>query len=175
MTRKDLPPVELLRKLLRYEPETGKLFWMERVDASQSWNTRYAGSDAGAIHSRGYVHVSLLGSRYKAHRLVWAMITGAAPSGDIDHINGDRSDNRAENLRDVDGHENRKNSKLQANNKTGVPGVFYRTDRGRWIAYIKVMGKRKHIGTFDSFDDAVSARMIEARRLGFHENHGRLS
>lgn len=97
------------------------------------------------------------------------------PNGEIDHINGIRSDNRLCNLRDVSALENRRNSALHGRNKSGVSGVRKRTDRKgeRWIARVYLDGKAIHLGSFDTFDAAVTARRGAERKYGYHSNHGR--
>jgi len=94
-------------------------------------------------------------------------------SGDMDHINGDRRDNRLSNLRVVTNSENRKNSKLQVNNTSGVPGVAWDKGRGKWAAYIKVNSKRVALGRFSCFWRAVIARRNAEVYFGFHINHGK--
>jgi hypothetical protein len=104
---KDLPPPELLRKLLDYNPDTGLLTWLPRDDLGLSgvtlrsvraFNTRYVGKEAlGYIHADGYKIGAVLGKDYIAHRLIWAMIHGECPDK-IYHKNGIKHDNRIENL-----------------------------------------------------------------------------
>jgi hypothetical protein len=178
----------MLRTLLRYEPETGKLFWLER-DASlfrdlkfsadrncRIWNTRYAGAEAfKADDGKGYLVGSIFGRAYNAHRVIWALIHGEWPKAEIDHINGDRSDNRISNLRSVSVQENARNSKLPADNTSGAIGVSWKKRDARWQAYIAVNRRHIHLGYFDDFDAAVAARKEAELRLGFHPNHGRSS
>ena len=125
MPKRELPSPELLRKLLRYEPETGKLFWRKRPpdmfpreSRGLSWNTRYAGAEAFKDkHERGYKRGSIFGKTFRAHRAIWAMVHGHWPPEDVDHINGDTSDNRLENLRAVSRQENLKNQRLSKTNR----------------------------------------------------------
>jgi hypothetical protein len=98
-------------------------------------------------------------------------MTGFAPLV-VDHLNGDRSDNRFSNLRDVDQSRNLRNRVLSSNNKSGVVGVFWNAGRGRWTARIKINGKNIHIGTYKNLADAAAARVLAEREYGFTERHG---
>lgn len=183
---KSLPSPELLRKLLRYEPDTGKLFWRERDielfnDSRRSakydcsvWNKRYANTEAlGCLNSQGYKHGSILGSSLRAHRVIFAIYYGYWPVGQIDHINGIRSDNRIKNLRDVTKLENSKNQKRRADNKSGFCGVGWDSRVGKWQARIMANSTRKHLGYFDNLQSAIDARMNAEIKYGYHPNHGR--
>ena len=174
-----IPTPQQLRKVLKYNPKTGKLFWRRR-DVSMfshgyrdaqgncnNWNSRYSDREAFNSFSKGYLIGGVFGKRMKAHRVAWAIHYGKWPTGQIDHINGKRDDNRIENLRDVSGIENHRNMKRPLTNTTGHIGVYAHGDKWR----VKV--KNIHIGVFDSFENAVSARFDAASRLGFHKNHGR--
>lgn len=179
---KPLPPQEDLHSLLRYEPETGNLYWKERdldlfsdKDKGRSWNTKNAGKEALATYdTHGYKFGTLRGKRnIRAHRIVWAM-HNQGPFDLIDHINGIRHDNRLANLRVVDDAINHKNQKLYENNKSGAPGVCWNKRAKKWIAEIQSNGIKHHIGCFESIEDAIAARKKEEIRFGFHKNHGRI-
>jgi hypothetical protein len=179
MTDQNLPSVEYLRKRLRYEPETGKLYWRPRDDENRDfnhWNVRYADKVAGTIHPYGYVKILLRvdGQRYDfaAHRVIWLLIHGEWPTADIDHKNGDRADNRLENLRSVVRAVNMKNVGRRSDNTSGVCGVYLRKKDGKWRARLGVNGRDIYLGAFISFDDAVAARKAAAREHGFTERHG---
>jgi hypothetical protein len=101
------------------------------------------------------------------------MVYGDEPQ-DIDHINGNRRDNRIANLRAVDRRENMRNARLRSNNTSGIVGVTFSRDRKKWVAQIND-GKVRSLGRFDKFEDAVEARKAAERRAGFHPNHGRPS
>lgn len=191
MAKKPLTSPEVLRQLLRYEPETGKLFWKERgiewFDGwgrgkqkcaepewrCERWNKRYGGREAGALDTQsGYVRVFLFDKHHYAHRVIWMMAAGPMPDGmEIDHENGVRSDNRLTNLRLVSVAENAKNVRLRENS-SGVTGVFWCNQKGKWAARIIVGGEVKHLGFFQNLDDARLARATAESKFGFHENHG---
>jgi HNH endonuclease len=180
MANKALPSPELLRKLLSYDAKTGALTWLFREpgsiigDSSPRWNSIWAGVRAfTADNGQGYRYGKLFGRHYRAHRIIWAVAYGEWPNGHIDHINGDRSDNRLDNLRVVTPSENQRNQKRASNNTSGVTGVFWLKAAQKWSAQITVGGRNKHIGLFNAFEDAVSARKSAEVEFGFHANHGR--
>jgi hypothetical protein len=146
MASRELPPVALLRQLLYYEPETGFLYWHMRPssmfkaggrrtpgECAQGWNTRYAGKRAlFTSNSRGALFGGILGESYLAHRVAWAIYNGSPPVGVIDHINGDGTDNRIVNLRDVTLGDNARNQAIHKNNTSGVSGVDWRESERVW-------------------------------------------
>jgi len=173
MTR-DLPTIAELRKMLAYDPETGLLSWKTRPAGLKSWNTRYAGTPAlHCIHEDGYRKGRIHRVLYRAHRVAWAMHHGSWPAGHIDHINGDRADNRIENLRDVTRHENQRNMRRPSDNTSGRIGVWWHKRNKKWVAEIRTAGRKKHLGSFACFDEACRVREAAEKVDGYHANHGR--
>jgi len=169
---KDLPSQDFLCSALDYNPKTGALLWRYREDQARAWNNRHANKPAfTALTAEGYRHGRLLYTAYYAHRVIWKMVYGTEPL-QVDHINGDRADNRISNLRSVTHQQNGKNQKKRAKSKSGILGVK-QFRNGKWIATIGVNGSSKHLGYFADLNDAVAARKKAERELGFHENHGR--
>lgn len=165
---KRLPPIEELKRLFDYDPQTGIL----RRKISTGRRTR-AGDEAGSLKPIGYRQVGIAGNLFYVHRVCYAIYHGADPYPmQIDHINHDRSDNRIENLRLVSSQENAKNQKKNSNNTSGVAGVSWQKNRNKWIAQIIVNGKYKHLGCFTNKNDAIAARRAAEKKHGFHENHG---
>lgn len=168
-------------RLLRADFDAGKLYWLPRpasmfstAYAADSWNTRYAGKEAfTSTASDGYKQGAIYKRRYFAHRVIWMLKHGNWPENQIDHINGERSDNRLENLRDVTMLENSKNQKKSARNSSGATGVCWDKSRGKWIAHIRSNGRRKFLGHFSDFESAQNARKKAEAEYGFHPNHGR--
>ena len=188
MAAKALPSQELLLQLLRYEPETGKLFWRERPawmfkgegikqqHAAKRWNTKWAGAEAfTSIDSDGYHQGAIFYTRFLAHRVIVAMVEGFWPE-EVDHENGIRSDNRFINLKPATHRQNAKNTSIRRNNKSGVVGVHWHKKAGKWSAMIGVDGgKSIYLGLFESLDDAAAARKHAEQKYGFHPNHGKKS
>lgn len=146
-----------IAQVLRYDCETGNLYWITRPCRNV-----FPGDVAGAKTSTGYIQVSISKKLYKAHQIAWLLHYGSWPKSNIDHINGDRMDNRISNLRDVDHFTNMQNQRNGAiNNKSGFLGVS--PCNGRWKAEIFVGGKKKYLGTFDTPEIAHSAYVQEKR------------
>lgn len=163
-----------IREYIDYNHETGSAVWKERERNSvqaENFNARWVGKEIGFTTAKGYRYAKVHGKPYMVHRLIWLYVFGFMPE-QVDHINGDRVDNRLCNLREVTNSQNCKNQKTRCTNKTGVTGV-YRYRRGRWWAEITVEGDTKRLGIFEKFDDACAARWAAERRHGFHPNHGR--
>lgn len=173
--RADITP-ELCRQLLRYEPETGRLFWLPRsrdyfaTDRSCNvWNSRFAGKEAMTATSRGYRIGMIANVMVKAHRVAWAIEYGEWPEV-IDHINGDPSDNRIENLRSVSQSENLCNLARRSDNTSSRTGVY--KEGGKWRAEIFRKGKKTSLGAFPTLEAASNARAAAEIEMGFHPNHG---
>lgn len=179
MTAEKLLSPTTLRKLLRYEPETGNLFWRERTldlhpKRLSQWNGKFAGKPAlTRLGKNGYFGGSIFNKSYTAHRVIWAIVHGEWPKNQIDHINGIRDDNRISNLRAVSAAENQKNMRLHSHNTSGACGVVRCKRRGKWVAQIMVNGKTKYLGCSEDFDEAVAIRKAAQSEYGFHPNHGR--
>lgn len=181
MAAKALPPSEELQKLLVYDQLTGQLFWKPRpiehftkASRGRTWNTRFAGTPALIIKSqRGYLTGSLNSQRVYAHRVIWKLVHGTEPA-EIDHINGDRHDNRLSNLRAVDRTTNGRNLARKSNNTSGVNGVYWIKRDRVWGAFGKIDRKMFTIGRYATLNEASAARAKWDRENGFHPNHGRL-
>ena len=174
MTRKlPLPPTEVLRSMFRYDAKTGKLYWLSRPDDPR-WNRVFAGKEAGGIDGKGYVRIRTDGNNWNAHRVVWKLVHDEEPEF-VDHISGDRSDNRLANLRSVGKAENARNTRLAKNNTSGHNGVHWVTRERKWRACIYVGGQKVGLGDFADKQDAVAARRAADAQYGYHPNHGRPS
>jgi HNH endonuclease/AP2 domain len=167
------PSVDQLRALLTYDPQTGALTWKPRAIDPKNWNKRHAGKPAFATNIRGYLCGAVNRVLLRGHRVAWAIHHGHWPQGEIDHVNGDKQDNRLENLRDVTAQENRKNQKMRVGNTSGQTGVCFIPSRRKWRALISHNGQRINLGSFDCRDAAVAARAMAEATYGYHQNHGR--
>lgn len=176
--------------VIRYDPDTGKLFWKKRSanmfpsrphrtpdGAANIWNAKYAGKEALTGNgARGLKQGTLLGYPAKAHRVAWAVHHGEWPD-EIDHIDGDPANNKVENLRSVPHLENGKNQKLYISNKSGVSGVAWYKPNGKWLARIGSPSSPtyRHLGYFADKFDAILARLTAEKTYEYHENHGQRS
>ena len=142
-----------LEMFLSYDPKTGTF----RRNLTTGSRVR-AGDIAKKLNDQGYVEIVILNTRLRGHRIAWAWMTGEWPKEDIDHINGDRSDNRFSNLRAVNRSQNLQNTGIKKRNKSGVPGVHFCNERMKWVAQIKINKKPTVLGRFYKFEDAVAAR-----------------
>ena len=174
--------IEILRTLLRYEPETGKLFWLPRPvetfasnRAATIWNKRYAGAEAFTFTSpAGYKQGRVNYRAVQAHRVIWAMTSGAWPLHEIDHINGDPGDNRLSNLRAATRSENGRNVRKHRDATSRFRGVSWSSRDKRWVAHICTDGKVKSLGNYVSeieaaevYDRAAAAAHGEYAKLNF--------
>ena len=176
---KPLEP-ELIRKLLDYDPDTGALTWKPRTpdmfeDEAHSaehncakWNARYSGRETGTPYTGGYLAVGFGGRRFLAHRVAWAFVNGEWPKAQIDHIDGNRANNRIKNLRGADHSSNGANRVAPATNKSGAKGVSWSKKERKWIAHIRVKNRSLRLGGFHSVEEAASA-YAEASRKHFGE------
>lgn len=185
MDERQIPDSTLLNKLLRYEPETGKLFWRSRTPdmfeegkqtrehSCANWNAKHAGKEAFTADSgEGYKRGVIFGRKYLAHRVIWCMVKGYWPD-QVDHENQGRSDNRIGNLRDVDQATNLKNMRLPSTNTSGRVGVCWNKNKGKWHAQIRHNSRQINLGLFTDVADAEAAREAAEQKYGFHPNHGR--
>lgn len=148
------------------EYRDGKLY--RKYNSSQA----KIGDEAGCMHSHGYKAFRIKNKLTYCHRAVWMIHNGEIPTGmQIDHINGDRSDNRIENLRIVSHKENHKNLKRYNRKKPGVTGVHVDV-RGKWSVRIGINGKVVCLGTFVNFISACEARIVAEVNAKFHKNNG---
>lgn len=148
-----------VRELFDYDAERGVLVW--RISQG---NRAKVGVVAGSKRKDGRCRVCVDGTQYLAYRVIWLHEHGAWPTGDIDHINGDCTDNRVENLRDVPAQLNAENRhRARADQKSGKLAGAYHSDGGRWKAKIVTNGKAIHLGCFDT-EQAAHAAYVEAKR-----------
>ena len=166
------PTPDRLRQLLRYEPETGKLFWLPRpreMFATQrscsTWNARFAGQEAFTAVTNGYRVGNVEYKLCQAHRVIWAIVHGAWPGEDLDHINGERGDNRLTNLRPASRSENLCNRGMSPLNTSGHKGVYFDEPSQKWRAHIKKDRKFRFLGSFDTVDGAIAARRSAEQQL----------
>ncbi|SHI79436.1 HNH endonuclease [Aureimonas altamirensis DSM 21988] len=154
-----LPAVSTLHDMLRYDPETGALYWRRAVGPKK------AGSLVAKASPDGYVRIGIKGRTYSAHRVIWKMMTGSDPVAEIDHRDGDRSNNMWANLREASHYDNMCNS--GAYSKTsGLPrGVAKNTASSGYSAQIQKNHRMIHIGVFATPEEAHAAYKGAAKIL----------
>jgi len=146
---------EQITRELRVDEE-GKLWWKQK-----RLGKRRLDRPAGWLNVYGYLQISLDGSRYPAHAVAFSLYhrRWPAPGMVLDHINGDKADNREENIREVTNAENMQNRiGINSNNSTGVAGVYWDKRRHKWFARIQINWKFIFGGYYEKFEDAVEAR-----------------
>lgn len=155
-----------LTEVLDYNAETGKFVWKKPAS-----HQMHPGDEAGTQNASGYVFICVGGVRYKAHRLAWFYHYGEWPSDEtpqIDHINGNRADNRIANLRLVTKVKNSRNLKIRISNTSGYPGVFLIKATGKWRAYIgNGCGKYISLGRYNTREEAIAARKQAEKKLEY--------
>lgn len=151
---------ERLKELMHYDPETGVFTWINK-----GLRRVAVGSRAGCNRPSGYRYIGFMGFRYAEHRLAVLYVTGEWPEHEVDHANGVRSDNRYSNLRPCTHAENHQNRPMPSHNRTGLQGVTWHKQRSKWRAFIGVAGKHKHIGLFDSKEEAYAAYLSAKSQL----------
>ncbi|WP_391487129.1 HNH endonuclease [Leclercia tamurae] len=162
-----LPDAKIIFSLLDYERETGTFRWKCARGAVK------AGDKAGNLRVDGYVHLTICGRCILAHRLVWLFETGSFPDGVIDHVNCIKSDNRFENLRLATVSQNNHNLPMRRNNSSGVKGVTWHKQHGKWHARCKYLGVSHHVGYFNELNDAEEAvKRLREKLHGEFCNHG---
>ena len=156
-------PAEQVKKMLSYDPKTGIFTWLIKP------NRRVRiGDIAGFRRPDGYLIIKLNKVAYRAHRLAWVYMTGAEPMYDIDHIDGNPTNDSFSNLRDVTTAQNIQNQrKAHARNKNGFLGVSWHAAGKCWRARICVSGKQILLGYFKTPDEAHQA-YVQAKRKHHH-------
>lgn len=145
---------EILKSQLSYDKDTG-IFTRLHGRRLNEQNL------VGSVQTHGYRAISVCGKLYRAHRLAWLYVHGEFPKNQIDHINGNRDDNRIDNLRVVTAKENacNKRNPQGSNPYLGVTKKK-RRDKYKWCARIMINQKPKHLGYFDSAEDAKNAYLL---------------
>jgi hypothetical protein len=140
-----------LKELLHYNPDTGLFTRLTSRGGAK------AGAVAGGKHHSGYISIQVDGKLYAAHRLAWLYQFGHWPTDQLDHINGVCHHNAIANLRQATRSQNGQNTKMYNSNTSGFFGVSYYKASGKWLAKIKIGGKRKQLGYFNTPEEASEA------------------
>jgi hypothetical protein len=169
-----------LRAVLHYNPQTGQFRWRRGIN---HWRAGLPAGTEGNYGAKGhpyiviglgttskgvqnrYVLVGVKKRVYRAHRLAWLYVHGEWPKGEIDHVNGDGTDNRIANLRDATASQNGMNRGLRSNNTSGHRGVSWSKRSQKWVVHIGLGGKIMHLGLFDTIEEAIAVRAEASQRL----------
>lgn len=170
---------ERLRELFDYDPVKGNLIWKTRQlsefateRAGKIWNARFAGTAAGTLSQNGYIQIRIQKKLYTSHRFIWVWCNGfLSKDSQIDHINGEKSDNRTCNLRLATKSQNQSNSKIPKDNTSGIKGVSWYKNAKKWVAKIGIFGKLKHLGYYENITDAAAAYAAASEELNKEFTH----
>lgn len=173
--REDLT-VDQLRSHFHYNPNTG--IFRRTIAYIPRGGSQPCNKIITSKNNRGYYWLRFFDKVFLVHRLVHLYVTGQHPQGEIDHINGDRLDNRWCNLRDVNTFENSRNQGIRKDCTSGCRGVTFRSGekyggKDKWVVRISHKGIRYSLGYFMKFDDAVKARRDAEIEFGYHHNHAK--
>lgn len=147
------PSASRVRDVFDYDPKTGLLIWKVRTS-----NRVCFGRPAGNKNAYGYLATAIDGSRQMVHRLVWVHVHGVWPRAFLDHINGDRSDNRIENLREATPEQNAWNSRSHVDSLIGVKGINVHNGRRKpFQARIYRRGSMQSLGYYETLAEAKAA------------------
>lgn len=161
---------KLFADYLHYGKQTGVIYWKKRP----RWSHVKIGDPVGCKSQSGYRVFHLDGAMFFAHRVAWWMSYGKWPVEELDHINGDRFDNRMENLREATRLENTYNKRPFSKTGTGLKGAYtHASMNGKWFAQIVANKKQIYLGRFDTEAEAHAAYVVAARK--HHGEFGRTS
>ena len=161
---------ENIRHFFEYDPETGRFDRIRFINnRGESYERR---SPVTSKHACGYYMATIFGKRIRVHHLAFVYMMDVLPDCPVDHINGNRVDNRWCNLRLVTRLENQRNHGIRGDNRVGRTGVYWYPPLSKYQAQITVEGRRVHLGYHLTIDDAIAARVAAERQYGFHINHG---
>lgn len=174
MAPKTLPPRELLRQLLHYDPDTGEFTWLprpremfvaNRAHAYEVWNARYAGKSAGYFKKHGYLYIAIGRTKFLGHRIAWLIHHGPPVPNSIDHTDGNSWNNSITNLRAATHSQNMINTRYRKTERFGFRGVRPAHQRSGFSARISFGDKGIHLGTFTTAEEAAKAYRDAAIRL----------
>lgn len=148
-----------LKEILEYDPQTGDFIW--RVSSARGMK----GSRAGVVDQHGYRVIKTDGKNYRANRRAWLYMKGVWPADQIDHADGNRANDVFVNLREANQSQNTANGKLRSTNTSGLKGVSWDKEKGKWVAGIKVNYKRKVLGRVDDKYEAHRAYLEAAEKI----------
>jgi hypothetical protein len=160
----------LITKLIEYDPNTGVVTRIGRIVRGDRIKKHHYIPTARSTH--GYLQMTICDKTYDIHRLIFLLIDGQFPTDDVDHIDGNRINNKWVNLRKVSRGVNLHNLGVKSNNTSGVTGVGLHKTTGKFRASICSHGVQEHLGVFNTIEEATRVRHAAEIRLGFSVDHG---
>ena len=152
---------EFLLEIFNYDSKNGGLYWKN----PSSFRVK-KGDRAGCIDDLGYRRITIKPYRYREHQLIWLIEHGFLPKLQIDHIDGNKSNNHINNLREVSNKQNSENRNFNKNNKLRVKGVYL--FRNKYCACIQNNYKRYHLGVYKTLEDAQAAYINASKKMHTH-------
>lgn len=153
-----------LKNLLHYDPTSGLFTWI-----NGGKGTRGKGRMAGRINSNGYLCIVINGKEYRSGRLAFLYMAGYSPEHDVDHKDRNRANDKWSNLRHVSRQCNNRNCTISPLNTSGIKGIGWYKNKNKWEVRIGINGKRKCLGYFDSFDEAICHRLAAEQCLDWSD------
>lgn len=145
-----------LKEVLEYNQDTGIFTWKKNELQDKRITGRFGGKIAGNVHQKtGYLRININKRSYLSHRLAWLYVTGKWPREHIDHIDGNKLNNKFVNLREANSSQNAQNTNICSANTSGFRGVNFHKYVQRWRAAIYVNKKRIELGHFDTKEEAA--------------------
>lgn len=169
MSKRNVTQKELAERL-SYDPITGHLTWIAKGNSKKV----VVGSRAGSISPHGHRVLGWCGYLFPEHHIIWRLYFGIWPLGTIDHNNHDEQDNSLENLKDVTHAVNNRNQSRRSDNSTGYPGIWInkQNPKKKFMSEVIYEGKRVHLKSHYSIEEAITARKQALNEYGFNPNHG---
>jgi hypothetical protein len=159
-----------LKTILHYDPETG-IF--TRLSSNSNNKNNLIGKKVGGLTTSGYVVINIGYFQHRAHRLAFLYQTGAMPSSNLDHLNGEKDDNRWCNLREASNHQNMCNKKRYRGKKTGLCGAQWAEKAQVWRVFFSIDKKNTYLGAYDTIFEAAAVRISMQNNNGYTSRHGR--
>lgn len=158
---------QYLKSRLEYCPDSGDFYWLPKKEKNgydARWNRDFAGELAGS-EVRGRRAINIDGTPRASSRLAWLYTHGEWPEEQIDHKNRDSLDDRICNLRKATPQQNNSNKAVRSDSSSGIKGIWFHKETGKWRASIRTHGKARSLGLFFSPQEAGAAYNAESRRL----------
>lgn len=152
-----LPPLQILKWLFRYDMESGKLYKIRE----SSGKVIEQGREITTVSGNGYLVIGITDSNslmklFQVHQLIYYIVSGIEPLQIVDHISGNKLDNRFSNLRLVSNSLNARNAKMRSHNTSGITGVHWHSRDNKWVAYAyDTSGRQKHLGSYLDKEEAI--------------------